>query len=77
MGGGGGGVRKNSFRGGSMDILWNYTLLISAIKDKFIWYVIMMIINILLFYLQLANHSFELQKWNEVHHIHVQVLLRK
>ena len=25
-GGGGGGLRKNPFRGGGMDIFWNYTL---------------------------------------------------
>ena len=25
MGGGGGGVRKNPFSGGGMDIFWNYT----------------------------------------------------
>ena len=26
VGGGGGGLRKNPFRGGGMDIFWNYTL---------------------------------------------------
>ena len=25
-GGGGGGLRKNPFRGGGMDIFWNYTI---------------------------------------------------
>ena len=32
---GGGGVRKNPFHGGGMDIFWNYTITISANSHAF------------------------------------------
>ena len=37
-GGGGGGLRKNLFRGGSMDIFWNYTMALNPKCKKFLMF---------------------------------------